>query len=117
MDKTPKLYTVMAWWRNPESGKFKLNMHHVAGFDSEDASRRMLAENGHYLSGQLFINTDEYLDYRGDRSTSMYVTSWRDEGEVDQRRMREWIDRSLHASEQDGEYFPATYRRFHKQPV
>jgi hypothetical protein len=113
MNKQPKLFTVMAWTQN-ENGTFRLSVHHVAAFDSEDAEARIKAEEPDFLKGQLFVNTDEYIEDRGNKASSLYVTGWKDDGEVSPDVQRRWVKRSINSSVEDGDYFPAPYRRFHK---
>src|ERR1700752_1488401 len=113
MDKQPKLFTVMSWTQN-ENGSFRLSMHHVAGFDSADAEARIKTEEPTHMNGELFINTDAYIDDRGNKASSLYVTGWKDDGEVSPEDQRKWVKRSINNSTQDGDFFPAPYRRFHK---
>jgi hypothetical protein len=111
MDKKPMIFNVMAWIKN-DDGTFRLCVHHVAGFDSADAEQRIKEEGSQFLRGQLFINTDRFMEHHG-TACRMYSTNYANEDNVSTSEYRKWVYRMLRDDEYDGDVMPAPYRRFH----
>ena len=107
---TPNIYTVMAW--RIEGATRRLDVHYVAGLSSADAEQRIKERNASYLHGQLFITTDEFIEHHGG-DDKLFTNRDRSQEATSEREFRQWTGRVTRPSWEDGEFYPAAFRRFH----
>ncbi|MDN7880099.1 hypothetical protein [Burkholderia aenigmatica] len=106
----PQIFTVHCF-EPRDDGNYRLNVHYVAGFDSEDAELRILKSDAAFLKGSRFINTDEFM-YDHPQPTRLFATRMRNEDSVSREDFKAWVRASTQASKSDGQNHPATFRAF-----
>lgn len=93
-------------------GVRRMEMHHVAGFSSEDAERRMKACAMSDLVGDCYITTDDAADRYGS-AVQKYVTKWTRSESISDDEYRRWVESTAEPWDCDGETHAPTVRRFH----
>lgn len=95
------IFTVIAFAPTGD-GKFKVLSHYVAGTNSEDAQRRILAHHdaaGH-LPGRRFIGTDQASERFHVPACRLYVAGMT-QSFVDEFEMGRWVEVNTKPSEDD----------------
>lgn len=114
MTTTINIFNVICFGLNEDGNTYRLMAHCVAGTSSEDAERRLKDTNSQYLSGRMFIITDEFIDEHP-QVAKMFYTGYTDDPAMTKQEVDKWIKRSLNPQYfGDGEYGPAPFREFFK---
>lgn len=94
------------------NGRRRMEMHHVAGFSSDDAERRMKEHSAPHLGGDCYITTDDAIASRPDACISRYITGWRKTEDMSDDEYRRWVHSTTEPSTFDGQTEGPTLRRF-----
>lgn len=106
------IFNVLCFAKNEDGQTYRVMAHCVAGTDSADAERRLVESNRSYLSGRMFIVTDEFIAEHP-QPAKMFYTGYTDDPAMSEYDMNKWIKRSLEPQDfGDGETGPAPFREF-----
>jgi len=112
MTTTPDIaiYSVLVF-RPQDDGKFESCLHYVAGTDSADAQRRILAGSAEHLTGRRFITTDDVRERDNTPDCRLYVSTLRSEA-IDADTLARWVEVSIKGHWEGGDFYPPTHREF-----